>query len=83
MHAKSEDFADAGVKVHILLADYHTWINDKLGGDLEIIRKVGVGYFKEALSIVYKCLGGNPADLNFILGSEFYHNNDLYWQTMY
>ncbi len=79
---KVKDFADAGVKVHILLADYHTWINDKLGGDLEIIRKVGVGYFKEALSIVYKCLGGNPADLNFILGSEFYHNNDLYWQTV-
>lgn len=79
---KVKDFADAGVKVHILLADYHTWINDKIGGDLENIKKIAVGYFKEGLSIAYKCLGGNPKDLNFILGSEFYHNNDLYWQTI-
>jgi len=79
---KVKDFADAGVKVHILLADYHTWINDKLGGDLNKIKEVAVGYFKEGLSAAYKCLGGNPKDLNFILGSEFYHNNDLYWQTV-
>lgn len=79
---KVKDFADAGVKVHILLADYHTWINDKLGGDLSVIKKTAVGYFKEGLLLAYKCLGGNPKDLNFILGSEFYHNNDLYWQTM-
>lgn len=79
---KVKDFADAGVKVHILLADYHTWINDKLGGDLDVIKKIGVGYFKEGLSLAYQCLGGDPKDLNFILGSEFYHNNDLYWQTM-
>lgn len=79
---KVKDFADAGLKVHIFLADYHTWINDKLGGDLKIIKKTAVGYFKEGLSVAYQCLGGNPKDLNFILGSEFYHNNDLYWQTV-
>ena len=79
---KVKDFADAGVKVNIFLADYHTWINDKLGGDLENIKRVAVGYFKEGLSIAYKCLGGEPKDLNFILGSDFYHNNDLYWQTL-
>lgn len=79
---KVKDFADAGVKTHILLADYHTWINDKLGGDLETIKKNAVGYFKEGLRIAYKCLGGNPKDLNFILGSEFYHNNDNYWATL-
>jgi len=79
---KVKDFADTGVKVNIFLADYHTWINDKLGGDLEIIKKTAVGYFKEGLSIAYRCLGGNPKDLNFILASDFYHNNDLYWQTV-
>ena len=79
---KVKDFADAGVKVNIFLADYHTWINDKLGGNLGNIKRVAVGYFKEGLSIAYKCLGGEPKDLNFILGSDFYHNNDLYWQTL-
>ncbi|MCL5004386.1 MAG: tyrosine--tRNA ligase, partial [Patescibacteria group bacterium] len=52
---KVKDFADVGVKVHILLADYHTWINDKLGGDLEIIKKIAVNYFKEGLST---CIAG-------------------------
>lgn len=79
---KVKDFADAGIKTHIFLADYHTWINDKLGGNLEKIKEIAVGYFKEGLSVAYKCLGGNPKDLNFILGSDFYHNNDLYWQTL-
>lgn len=79
---KVKDFADAGVKVHIFLADYHTWLNDKLGGDLKNIQKIAVGYFKEGLSMAYKCLGGNPKDLNFILASDFYHNNNLYWQTV-
>lgn len=79
---KVKDFADAGVEVNILLADYHTWINDKLGGNLENIKKAAVGYFKEGLSVAYKCVGGNPKDLNFILGSEFYHNNDKYWATL-
>lgn len=79
---KVKDFIDAGVKVNILLADYHTWINDKFGGNLEIIKKVAVGYFKEGLTAAYKCVGGNPKDLNFILGSNFYHNNDNYWATL-
>src|SRR3989344_3902482 len=50
--------------------------------DLKKIKETAVGYFKEGLSIAYQCLGGNPKDLNFILGSDFYHNNDLYWQTL-
>ncbi|MEK9154768.1 MAG: tyrosine--tRNA ligase [Patescibacteria group bacterium] len=79
---KVKDFFDAGVKTHIFLADYHTWINDKLGGNLDAIKKTAVGYFEEGLKISYKCLGGNPNDLNFILASDFYHNNDLYWQTL-
>ena len=79
---KVKDFKDAGVDVNILLADYHTWINDKLGGDLENIKKIAVGYFKEGLSVAYECVGGDPKDLNFILGSDFYHNNDKYWATL-
>jgi tyrosyl-tRNA synthetase len=43
---KIKDLAEAGFKINILLADYHSWLNDKLGGDLERIRKVADDYFK-------------------------------------
>lgn len=80
--SKVKDLHDAGVDVSIFLADYHSWINNKLGGDMEIIQKVGVPFFKEALIAAYKCVGGDPKDLKFVLGSELYHNNDKYWQTV-
>lgn len=80
--SKVKDFMDAGVDCRVFLADWHSWINDKLGGDLEVIRDVAVGYFKEAMKISLKCVGGNPEKLKFVLGSELYHNNDDYWATV-
>lgn len=80
--SKLKDFMDAGIDCSIFLADWHSWINDKLGGNMEVIQKIGVPFFKEALIAAYKCLGGNPKDLKFVLGSEFYHNNDSYWETV-
>lgn len=79
---KVKDFHDAGISCNIFLADWHTWINDKLSEDRGVIKKVAVGYFKEGLSIVYKCLGGNPNDLNFVLGSDLYDKNNKYWETV-
>ena len=46
---KVKDFVEAGIECSIFLADWHTWINDKLGGDRETIKRVAVGYFKEGL----------------------------------
>ena len=80
--SKVKDLVDAGVDCTIFLADWHSWINDKLGGDMEVIKKVAVNYFKEALIAAYKCVGGDVKDLKFVLGSELYHNNDKYWETM-
>ncbi len=79
---KVKDICDAGVKVNILLADWHSWINDKLGGDRKKIKEVALGYFKEGLKAAYKCVGGNPGDLNFILGSDLYDKNNKYWETV-
>src|SRR3989344_1230710 len=45
--SKVKDFMEAGVDCSIFLADWHTWINDKLGGNRDVIKRVGVGYFKE------------------------------------
>jgi len=78
---KVKDFIDADVNCSIFLADWHSWINDKLGGNLEFIRKVAVGYFKEGLKASLKCVGGNPDKIKFVLGSDLYHNNDDYWLT--
>src|SRR3989338_2740274 len=80
--SKVKDFVDAGIECSIFLADWHSWINDKLGGDREVIKHVAVTYFKEALIAAYKCVGGNPKDIKFVLGSELYHNNDKYWETV-
>lgn len=80
--SKVKDFHDAGIEVSIFLADWHSWINNKLGGNMDVIQKIGVPFFKEALIAAYKCVGGNPKDLKFVLGSQLYHNNDTYWETV-
>ena len=80
--SKVKDFQEAGINCSIFLADWHSWINDKLGGNIKTIQEIGVPFFKEALIAAYKCLGGDPKDLKFVLGSEFYHNNDNFWETV-
>ncbi len=80
--SKVKDFVDAGVHCTIFLADWHTWINDKLGGDPDTIRRIGVGYFQEGLKAAFLAVGGDPAKLNFVLASDLYHHNDKYWATL-
>ncbi|MEM4270941.1 MAG: tyrosine--tRNA ligase [Candidatus Pacearchaeota archaeon] len=80
--SKVKDFMDAGIDCSIFLADWHSWINDKLGGNREIIKKIAGGYFKDGLKASLKCVGGNPDKLKFVLGSDLYHNNDNYWATV-
>jgi tyrosyl-tRNA synthetase len=79
---KVKDFMDAGVECSVFLADWHSWINDKLGGNRETIKRVAVEYFKEGMEASLKCLGGDSKKLKFVLGSDLYHNNDNYWVTM-
>jgi len=69
---KVADLQKAGIETIIFLADYHSWINKKLGGDLSTIRKVAGGYFKEALKKSLEIVGGDPKKVNFVLGSELY-----------
>ena len=77
--SKVKDFMDAGLDCSVFLADWHSWINDKLGGNPEVIKKVAAGYFKEVMIASFKCVGGDSKKLKFVLGSDLYHNNDLYW----
>ncbi len=79
--SKIKDFIDAGANCTVFLADWHSWINDKLGGDREQIQKVAVGYFKEGLKACLKAVGADPEKVKFTLGTDLYHNNDNYWET--
>lgn len=78
---KIRDLQKAGVKTQVLLADWHSWINDKLGGDWGKIKRVANGYFKKALEICVDAVGGNSQKVEFILGSDLYRHNDYYWET--
>lgn len=80
--SKIKDFMNAGVECNVFLADWHTWINDKLGGDMNLIKRVAIGYFKEGLKASMLCVKGDPEKINFVLGSELYHHNDKYWETV-
>lgn len=80
--SKVKDFMEAGIDCSIFLADWHSWINDKLGGNIEIIKKIAIGYFKEGLRASLECVGGDAEKLKFVLGTDLYHNNDDYWATV-
>lgn len=73
---KIQDFIKAGVKPTIFLADYHSYINGKLGGDLETIRKTAEGYFKHA----FISLGLEEGKADFVLASRLYDNE--YWKEV-
>ena len=46
---KMKDYVDAGFHFIIYLAEWHGWINNKLGGDLDNIR-AGAEYFKDCFT---------------------------------
>ena len=77
--SKVVDLQKAGVEVSILLADIHSWLNNKLGGDLDLIRKVANKYYVETFKKAMEVLGGDPNSVNFYMASDLYHNNDEYW----
>lgn len=73
---KIRDFLEAGIKPTIFLADYHAWINGKLGGDLKKIQEIAVGYFKHA----FISLGLTEDKVEYVLASKIY--DDEYWKIV-
>jgi len=71
---KINDFVKAGVKCTVFLADWHTLINDKLGGDWETISKVSK-YYQDAFKLVCP-------DAQIILGSQLYEEKTQYWSEL-
>jgi len=79
---KIADFQKAKVACSCYLATWHAWINNKLGGDFDTIKRVGDNYFKEGLKVSIDIMGGDSEKVKFITGDELYHNNDDYWRTV-
>ena len=71
---KINDFIKAGIRCKVFLADWHSYINNKMGGDIERIRRVS-RYYEEAFS--FFCPG-----VEFELGSKLYEHNDQYWMNL-
>ncbi len=69
---KINDFVKAGVNCTIFLADWHTMINDKLGGDWDTITKVSK-YYANAFKLVCP-------EANIVLGSDLYDSKKEYWK---
>jgi len=78
---KVADFLKSGIECNIFLADWHTYINDKLGGDWAVIKKTADAYFKEALIACLECFGVKAGQVNFILASDLYTHTQ-HWQNL-
>jgi tyrosyl-tRNA synthetase len=67
------DLADAGLDVTVFLADWHAWINDKLGADMERIRASG-----RYMQAAFTSLGADPSRIRYRWASDLIAGSD-YW----
>jgi len=75
--SKIKDIARAGFDFTIFLADWHSWINNKLGGLMENIRLCGE-YFKQCFEALGVTSAGN---VRFVWASELADDID-YWEKV-
>lgn len=71
---KINDLLKAGVRCQAYMADWHSYINNKFGGDWDKILSASKYYEK---AFTFYCLG-----VKVVVGSDLYHNNDNYWRTL-
>jgi len=73
---KLQDMLEAGCRFKLLLADWHAMINNKMGGDLEKIKKVG-----EYLLEVWKAAGIDLSRVEVVWASDLVADPE-YWKTV-
>lgn len=71
---KINDLIKAGVRCQAYLADWHSFINNKFGGDWDKILSA-TKYYAEAFK--FFCPGAK-----IVIGSELYHDNNEYWKNL-
>ena len=67
----------AGCKFKILVADWHAWANNKMGGDLEKIQKVG-----KYLIEVWKACDMDLKNVGFVWANELMHDQEYLKKVM-
>lgn len=73
---KIKDFLSCGFDFTVLLADWHAYINDKLGGDLEKIKLCGK-YMEDC----FAAMGVDTKKIKFVYASD-YVNDARYWELV-
>jgi tyrosyl-tRNA synthetase len=79
---KIKKLQDAGVKCTIWLADYHTWLNEKLDGNIETIRKVARDYFGPVMLKCCEVVGCNVDEIDVFYAEDTYElkrNGQTFW----
>jgi tyrosyl-tRNA synthetase len=71
---KINDLMRAGIDCRVFLADWHSYINNKFGGNWDKIR-IASKYYEEAFK--FFC-----PEVEVVHGSELYHGNDEYWKDL-
>ncbi|NWG09543.1 MAG: tyrosine--tRNA ligase [Nitrososphaerales archaeon] len=71
---KINDLMKAGIDCRVFLADWHSYINNKFGGDWSKI-KTASRYYEEAFRFF------SPG-VKVVHGSELYQGNDDYWKDL-
>ena len=73
---KMADYVEAGFEFVIFLADWHSWINNKLGGDMDNIQ-IGGEYFKDCFS----ALGLPEGKVHYLWASDIVRDVS-YWEKI-
>jgi len=73
---KIKDFLACGFDFTILLADWHAYINDKLGADLEKIKLCG-----QYMEDCFAAMGVDTSKVRFVYASD-YVNDSKYWELV-
>ncbi len=71
---KMMDFIKAGVKFKVLLADWHAYLNNKLGADMKKIKQVAE-YFQKGWEVL------GVKEVEYIYASDLIEN-PKYWETV-
>jgi tyrosyl-tRNA synthetase len=71
---KINDLLKAGIRCQAYMADWHSFINSKFGGDWNKIL-AATKYYEKAFR--FFCPG-----VKIVVGSDLYHNNDEYWRNL-
>lgn len=74
--SKIKDMVKAGFEFIVFLADWHSWINNKLGGDMEKIRVCG-----EYIRQCFTALGVKPDSVQYLWASDITKDRE-YWEKV-